>query len=126
MKFFFDNNLSKKLAFGMKAFGEDAIHLQDIFPENTADEIWLDYIGKKNYILITKDTRILKNPAEKIYLKKHNVGAFFLTGKSLDRCKMIQNIVKNWPKIKKIAVNSKPPFAFRIRSGGGKFEPIPL
>jgi predicted nuclease of predicted toxin-antitoxin system len=35
MKFFIDNNLSEHLANGMKAFGEDVIHLREKFSENT-------------------------------------------------------------------------------------------
>jgi predicted nuclease of predicted toxin-antitoxin system len=37
MKFFVDNNLSPQLAKGMKAFGEDVIHITEIFPHNTDD-----------------------------------------------------------------------------------------
>lgn len=32
MRFFFDNNLSPGLARGMKGFGEDVVHLTEVFP----------------------------------------------------------------------------------------------
>ena len=41
MRFFVDNNLSPQLAKGLKAFGEDVVHLQEIFPENAEDPEWL-------------------------------------------------------------------------------------
>ena len=34
MKFFVDNNLSPQLAKGMKAFGEDVIHITELFPDH--------------------------------------------------------------------------------------------
>jgi predicted nuclease of predicted toxin-antitoxin system len=45
MKFFFDNNLSEKLTRGMKAFGEDVVHLKEIFPGGAPDPEWLKYVG---------------------------------------------------------------------------------
>ena len=47
MKFFVDNNLSPQLANGMKAFGEDVIHITEIFPDNTDDTEYLPRIGSE-------------------------------------------------------------------------------
>lgn len=44
MTFFVDNKLSTALASGMKAFGEEVVHLQDHFAENSADSEWLAHI----------------------------------------------------------------------------------
>ena len=64
MKFFFDNNLSYKLSNGLKEFGEDVIHLKDIFSEDTPDVVWLEHIGKEGLLLITRDKRIRYNHFE--------------------------------------------------------------
>ena len=126
MKFFFDNNLSINLTQGMKSFGEDVVHLKEIFPEETDDTEWLKYIGEKKLILITRDLRVRQNPVERNALLKYKVGAFFLGGKNLDRCKIIRQVVQNWPRIKEYASKTKPPFAFRIPPKGTKFVTIPL
>jgi predicted nuclease of predicted toxin-antitoxin system len=126
MKFFLDNNLSENLAQGLKIFGEDVIHLKDMFNEDTEDQIWLEQIGQKKMYLITRDERIRRNPFELNALKTYKVGAFFLGGKNLGRCKIIQQVVRNWPRIKELSARKKPPFAFRIPPQGTKFSQIDL
>ena len=126
MKFFFDNNLSNKLSNGLKEFGEDVIHLKDLFSEDTSDVEWLEYIGKEGFVLITRDKRIRYNRFELGALKEHKVGAFFIGGKNLSACQLIQIIVRNWPKIKESAQKKRPPYAFSIPPKGTKFLEIPL
>jgi len=126
VRFFIDNNLAPQLATGMSAFGENVTHLTDHFPHNTLDEIWLEYIGKNDLYLITRDEAIRRNPMEIKAIRAFSVGAFFLGGKNRTRCQLIQQLVSNWPRIKKFAAKTKKPFAFRIPPSGTKFVKIPL
>jgi predicted nuclease of predicted toxin-antitoxin system len=122
--FFFDNNLSEKLTSGMKAFGENVVHLKEIFPEDASDPEWLRYIGEQGLILITRDNEIRHHPAEIGALRRYKVGAFFLSGKNLNRCKLVQQVTRNWPRIKEYAEKEDPPYAFRIPGKGTKFVRI--
>jgi hypothetical protein len=124
--FFFDNNVSKKIVEGLKAFGEEVVHLQDKFPEDSADIEWLQYVGEKGFVLITRDERVRRNPAEIAAIKKFRVATFFLGGSHLDRCRLIQQVVRNWPRIKELSGRTQPPFAYRIPPTGTKFTQIPL
>jgi predicted nuclease of predicted toxin-antitoxin system len=124
--FFFDNNVSKKIVEGLKAFGEEVVHLQDKFPEDSADIEWLQYVGEKGFVLITRDERVRRNPAEMAAIRKFKVATFFLGGSHLDRCKLIQQVVRNWPRIKELSGRTQPPFAYRIPPTGTKFTQIPL
>lgn len=126
MRFFVDNNLSTKLAKGMKEFGEDVVHLTDHFDEDEDDPIWLKYIGSNGWILITRDLAVRRRPAELQALREHNVGAFFLGGKNRSRCELVQQVVRNWPRMKELARRSRKPFAFRVPPKGTAFDPIPL
>lgn len=126
MKFFFDNNLSENLTKGMQAFGEDVVHLKEIFAEDALDTEWLKHIGENGLVLITRDERVRWNPAEIKALRNHKVGAFFLGGKNLNRCKLIQQVVRNWPRIKEYARKGRPPYAFRVPPRGTKFTTINL
>ena len=56
--FFFDNNISKKIVEGLKAFGEEVVHLQEKFPEDSADIEWLRYVGENGLVIITRDERV--------------------------------------------------------------------
>ena len=126
MTLFIDNNLGQNLAAGMKAFGEDVSHLRELFPANAKDTEWLPVVGARQYILVTRDEEIRREPSELAALKKNAVGAFFLGGKGLNRCQLIQQLVRNWPRIKELAHKERRPFAFRIPPSGTKFTKISL
>jgi len=126
MRFFIDNNLSEQLARGMAEFGEDVVHLKKFFAADTDDEVWLERIGSEGWFLITRDDRVRFRPAELTALKENRVGAFFLAGKNLNRCQLIQQLVRNWPRIKEHAKRTRPPFAFRVPPSGAKFDTYPL
>lgn len=127
MRFFFDNNLGKNLVEGMRAFGEDVVHLKEEYPQdNVPDETWLKDIGEKNYILITRDERVRWNPAELCAFRTYRVGAFLLGGKKLDKWAIIQQLIQSWPQIKNLSDSTRKPFAFRIPPYGSKMSPICL
>lgn len=126
MKAFIDNNLSTQLSDGLKGFGEDVVHLKDMFDEDASDEDWLRKIGLQGLTLVTRDNRIRRRPAELEALKSHNVGAFFLGGKKLNRCQIIQQLVRNWPRIKELSGKTRRPFAYRIPPKGANIERIQL
>ena len=100
MRFFIDNNLGKTLAEGMTGFGE--------------------------WFLITRDDRIRYKPHEKRALKENEVGAFFLGGKNRRRCDLIQQLVRNWPLMKKFAARTDRPFAVQVPPSGAKLKVLPL
>ena len=125
MKFFIDNNLSQQLADNMKDFGEKVMHLREKFDPDTEDTDWLKYVGQRGLILVTRDERIRWRPAERLALKTHNVGAFFLGGKNLTRCQLIQQLVRNWPRMKELAGKTKRPFIFRVPQKG-TIRKVPL
>jgi predicted nuclease of predicted toxin-antitoxin system len=126
VKFLIDNNLSRQLADGMRTFGEDVFHLQDHFEHDVKDEELLAFVGPKDFILISRDLQIRKRPAELVALKKHRVGAFFLGGKNRTRWELVQQLVRNWPRMKELAEKTSRPFAFLVPPSGTKIERLPL
>ncbi len=110
----------------MEGFGENVVHLTDHFRADTEDTEWLAHIGEKGWILITRDERIRLRPSEREAMRQNEVGAFFLGGKGRTRCQLIQQLVRNWPRMKEIAEKTRRPFAFRIRPKGAKFDLLPL
>ena len=128
MKFFIDNNLGEQLAIGMKGFGENVVHLKELFAEDTEDTKWLSYIGNERIFLITRDHKIRWRPAELQALRENKIGAFFLAGKNRKRCDLIQQLVRNWPRIKEYAYTNmdKRPFAFRVPPKGTKIEKMSI
>ncbi len=126
MRFFVDNNLSPQLAAGMRGFGEDVIHLTEVLPPEAEDTELLAHVGSEGSCLVTRDDRIRYRPAESEAIREHQVGAFFMGGKNLRRCQLIQQLVRNWPRMKELAAKTRRPFAFRVPPTGGTIKPISL
>ncbi len=126
MTFFFDNNLSKQLSDGMRAFGEDATHLLDHFEPGAEDQVWIPKIAANGWFLITRDEEIRRRPAEKSALVASKLGVFFLGGKQRTRCQIIRQLVRHWPRIKELAAKTRPPFAFKIPPSGTSIQEISL
>ena len=126
MRFFVDNNLGENLARGMKAFGEDVVHLKEFFKPDTDDTVWLAKIGAEGWFLLTRDLRVRKRPGELQAIKEHDVGAFFLGGKNRSKWELVQQLVRNWPRLKELAGSTRPPFAYRVPPSGAKIERLLL
>ena len=126
MRFFVDNNLGPQLAAGMKGFGEDVVHLTEFLEPNVPDTEVLARVGLEGWCLVTRDDRIRYRPAESAAIREHQVGAFFMGGKNLRRCQLIQQLVRHWPRMKELAAKTRRPFAFRVPPAGAKIKPIPL
>ncbi|OGL46721.1 MAG: hypothetical protein A2161_01225 [Candidatus Schekmanbacteria bacterium RBG_13_48_7] len=124
LKFFMDNNLSPRLARGMTNFRQNIMHLRDRFPQNADDEDWLEFAGQNSFFVLTRNTEILKTPAQLDALVKFNVGTFFMGGGNLNICDTIKQLIRNWQKIKEYAANTNRPFAFRVPASGSNFADL--
>ena len=120
MTFFFDNNLSPKLAKAINELDEvySIIHLRDLFPADTEDEIWLSHVGKNNMVLVTRDTKIRKHPAEINAIRTHRIGAFFLIGKKYTKWQGIRQLICAWEEIRSLGSGTTRPFAFQVSLRG--------
>ena len=120
MKFFFDANVSHRLAAAMGLLDEEisVIHQRDQFPQKTPDEELLKYVGQNELIFVTRDQKIIKRRAEFLALKRYDVGAFFLIGKNLDKWQQIKQLIWAWQEMKRLAEITRRPYAFQVRSKG--------
>ncbi|HLG30841.1 MAG TPA: DUF5615 family PIN-like protein [Candidatus Brocadiales bacterium] len=130
IKFFVDENLGIDLVNGLRLLGRKNIeHLEETFPKGTEDEIWLNYIGERGYVLITKDKGIRKNPKEKQALQRYKIVAFFLGGSQMGITEISKQIINAWGKMEALAQRQKKKGvagAFIVRPGGRTIEEIPL
>ena len=126
MKYFFDTNLSPSLVRGLSEFGEDVTHLKEHFREDTPDATWLQSIGQRGWILITRDKAITRKPIERQAIRDHDVGAFFLLGKDMDRWAQVRQIIISWHRIKEFSSKTRRPFAFMVSRSGRKIDSLPL
>ncbi len=126
MRFFFDNNLSATLAHGMREFGEEVVHLTDHFPQDAVDSEWLPFVGQNQMVLVTRDEKIRWMPAEIAAVRMFKIAVFFLGGRKQKRCDLIEQVVRNWRRMKQVASTGDRPFAIRIPPHGTAFKYVPL
>lgn len=126
MRFFFDNNLSAQLAHGMREFGEDVVHLTDHFPKNAVDSEWLPFVGQNQMVVVTRDEKIRWEPAEIAAVRAFKIAVFFVGGRKQKRCDLIEQVVRNWRRMKQVASTEQRPFAIRIPPHGTAFKHVPL
>ena len=127
MKFFFDNNLAAKIAKGLNGFvspDHQVVHLREGFAANTEDAVWMKELSEQeNWIIITADVRIGKNPHEIAAWKQAGHTIFFLKPGWTDMrfWDQAQKFTKCFPQIIEKAKTAKCGSSF-IVSVNGKIE----
>ncbi len=135
MKFFFDNNISPYLAKAIhelsQPHGTTVLHLRDRYDAATADNTWIEQLGKEGGWSIVSHDRFSKNNLEKEALRQSALVAFVLSKgwanqKEWDKA---WQLVRWWPRIMAQAalIEGGAVFEVPVRfSGKGKFRQILL
>lgn len=114
MRFFLDNNLSPRYARALDELegsrGHEVVHLKSKYDQTTPDEAWMSGLGREgNWIVITSDYRITKNPHEIAAWKESKLTVFFLRTSWFDITfwEQAAKLVKLWPAI--VAASERTP-----------------
>lgn len=101
MTYFFDNTFPKKAAEILRLLGVDIVHLQDEFPADTPDEIWIPVVAGKGYLLITGDGRIRRGSVERQALEQSKIPALFIYSGYTSRpmFQQVSWIIEHWETI---------------------------
>ena len=124
MRFFFDNNLSIKLAKSLHVLVEpehDVVHLKDRFAANTPDETWMSILAQElGWIIVSGDLRIRKNPHEVQAWRAAGHTTFFLKDGWINLPFWVQawKFVKCFPDILATATNAKSGRLFIVTTSG--------
>ncbi len=88
------------------------------FPQGAKDSEWLPEVGRRGWIVLTKDRHIRTRTNELVALLKAGVGAFVLTTADLSGAEMAHAFVRALPRIKAMVIGQPRPFVARVSSGG--------
>lgn len=92
--------------------------LIDHFPKGTHDIVWLTEVGKRGWIVLTKDAKIRRNPLELKALMEANVAAFILTSSRITGPEIGEIFVRAHHRILKfLSENTRPFIAVITRDG---------
>jgi hypothetical protein len=124
VRFFFDNNLSPKLAKSLHLLVEpdhQIVHLKDRFAANTPDETWMTELAKeRGWIIVSGDLRIKKNPHEVQAWRSAGHTTFFLKSGWINLPLWTQTwkFVKCFPEIVDAAAKAKSGTFFSVSTMG--------
>jgi len=125
-----DNNLPRRVARALnELLGPDhsAHHLKDMFAPSTPDVTWLNELAKqKDWIILSADTSISRNPHEVKAWKEGGHPVFFLKhGWAHQRpWEFASRLFHLFPAILKLAERAKPGDAFMVPFKGRKIDKI--
>jgi predicted nuclease of predicted toxin-antitoxin system len=117
--FFLDRALGKrKVADALRAIGAVVEIHEDHFPSDARDQDWLSEVGKKGWVVLTKDQHIRYRAPEKEALMKAGIAVFVLTSGNLTGDEMAAAFVAAMPRIQKILARRRRPFIAKVTRSG--------
>lgn len=117
--FFIDRSLGKKtIPNALKKRGLNVVIHDDYFLPDAKDEVWLKYVAKKQWIVITKDKRIKNRKSEIDLVMKNNVKMFVVRQANLTGEEIAKILIDALVKISKFIKITKPPFIATITRSG--------
>lgn len=122
--FFIDRSLGRKyVAQALREAGATVEVHDDHFPQTTSDVDWLAEVGRRGWVVLSKDERIRRNRIEREALEAARVRAFFLTQQDITGQEMASLFKDVLPGMINRAISQLAPFIFTI-SRSGKFSRV--
>jgi predicted nuclease of predicted toxin-antitoxin system len=117
--FFVERSLgSRVVPDALRTAGVEVEIHNDHFAQDSIDEEWLSEVGRRGWVVLTKDRRIRYRPTELNALMKARVRAFVLTTGELQGREMALVFVKALPAIGRCLKRTPSPFIARVTRGG--------
>lgn len=117
--FFVDRSLGKRVvAQALRDAGVAVKVHDDHFPQDATDVEWLTAAGKQDWVVLSKDKQIRRNPLERAAIATASVKAFFLTQQGISGPEMASIFVKALPGMVARADSQPGPFIYTISRAG--------
>lgn len=123
--YFLDRSLGKNVvAIALRSAGATVEIHDDYFPPDAADEEWLAEVGRRKWIVLTKDNRLRYHPREKQALLRHRVRAFILTARDLRGEEMGRAFAAALPRIEDFLSKHRKAGCIVAVSRDGELRPL--
>ena len=117
--FFLDRNLgTKHVASALRAAGVTVEVHNNHFPPDARDETWLPEVGKRGWVVLTKDDRIRYRSTELAAVISAHVALFALSSGNLTGVEMAQALVAALPRMFRVLATHRPPFIAKVTRSG--------
>ncbi len=119
LTFVLDEALGRNIVAGaLRAAGLRIEILTDHYAAGTPDAVWLPEIGRRGWVLLTKDKRIRSRPAEVVALIAGDVRAFCLTGGEMRGEAMARAFLAAMPRIRSLVDAHAGPLVATVSPAG--------
>ena len=119
LTFFLDYQIGRfVVADALRAAGATVqVHI-DHFAQSAPDVEWIPEVGARNWVLITKDQNIRRNPLERAAYEGASLRGFVVTGTDMSGSELAQLLVRCLPGMVRRVAGRKGPLLFTISAGG--------
>ncbi len=119
LTFFLDYQIGRYVvAEALRAEGANVeVHI-DHFDQAAPDTEWIPEVGRRGWVLITKDQNIRRNPLERYAYQAAGLRGFVLTGGSLNGPDVASLLVRLLPGMVRRVTGRPGPLMFSISRGG--------
>jgi len=111
--YFTDRNLGKAFPQALRDAGLAVERFDDHFGPSTADEDWLETIGKKRWVALSRDRKIRYKPNERDAVMRHGV-ALLLLGGNASHAELARNVIATRDRIEAFLARQEPPFIAKV------------
>jgi hypothetical protein len=91
---------------------------RDHFPRGTADEVWLEFVAERAWVVLTKDKRNRYNEIEREALRRHKVREFYFGSGNFTGLEMAQALAMAIPQMRRLTREHNPPIVGSIARSG--------
>lgn len=109
---------SYQLGDALTEIGAPFIALNQHFPQNTPDDVWLKEAGKRHWVVLTRDKNIRRRPNELQAFRDSGVIAFVLTAGDASAADTAALVSGLYPRLIRKAQATKPPAMFSVTLAG--------
>jgi len=116
---FIDRSIPRSVASALKLVRDDVLWLEDRYPHDAADIVWLGDAGRQGWLVISRDKRIRFRPGEREQLRGAGVGAFILTqSRNPNRWQYLRLLCTTLDEMERRFAQTARPFVFGVDSQG--------
>jgi hypothetical protein len=91
---------------------------RDHFSRGTPDEVWLQFVAERAWVVLTKDKRNRYNEIERAALRRHRVREFYFGSGNVTGAEMGLALAKAIPQMKALVREYSPPMVGSISRSG--------
>ena len=105
----------------LDALLSNGVHHQrhrDHFERGTADELWLEFVAERAWVVLTKDKRNRYNEIERVALRRHRVREFYFGSGNFTGSEMAQALAVAIPQMRALTREYNPPLVGSIARSG--------